>query len=137
VTDENRLRNLQEELALGDRSMKAAEALAALQLWEEAVGRAYYAAFHHVRALLFSMGLEAKTHTGTHNLLYMHFVRPGTVHVTVADHLAELQRYREQADYARGFRLDEAHARTLMDRAGGICRACRDRLQADGWLPTP
>jgi len=35
----------------------------------------------HVRALLFSLGLEATSHAGTHNLLYMHLVRPGTIPV--------------------------------------------------------
>jgi uncharacterized protein (UPF0332 family) len=36
-----------------------------------------YAAFHAVRALLFSYGSETKTHEGTQRLFAAHFVRSG------------------------------------------------------------
>jgi len=134
VTEENRRSNLEAELERGNASLRAAEALLGLALWDDAVSRAYYAAFHHVQALLFSEGLEARSHTGTHDLLFQHFVRHGYLPARLAKLFAGLQRYREQADYSRLFRFDEQGAREEVERAGEICRTVRDLLSARGWL---
>ncbi len=64
MTGENRIDNARAEAALGDDALRAAEALLALGLANDAVSRAYYAAFHYARALLLLEGLEPKTHRG-------------------------------------------------------------------------
>ncbi len=69
---DNRKENAAREAALGDDALRAAEALLALQLYNDAVSRAYYAAFHHARALLLLDGLEPKTHRGVFALLERH-----------------------------------------------------------------
>jgi len=48
----NRRDNAAREAAVGDDALRAAEALLALGLHNDAVSRAYYAAFHYARALL-------------------------------------------------------------------------------------
>jgi uncharacterized protein (UPF0332 family) len=98
VTDENRRTNVTLELAKGQNALHAARLCADAGLWDDAVSRAYYAAFHHVQALLFSAGLEARSHTGTHHLFHLHLVRPGHVPARLGKLLAGLQKYREQAD---------------------------------------
>jgi uncharacterized protein (UPF0332 family) len=69
VTDENRRENALNEAALGDDASKAARALVDLGLPNDAVSRAYYAAFHYGRAVLLCHGLEPKTHRGVLALL--------------------------------------------------------------------
>jgi len=75
VTEANRRDNARNEAALGDDALRAADALLGLGLPNDAVSRAYYAAFHYARALLLTEGLEPKTHRGVVDLLIEHFER--------------------------------------------------------------
>lgn len=128
MTGENRQRNMELLLEKGADNLKAAQALLQLGLWDDAVSRAYYAAFHHVQALLMSEGLEARTHQGTHDLLYMHFVRAGRLDADISKKLAALQKFREQADYASAFRFAESGARAEVANADAICAAMRHAI---------
>ena len=60
-----------------DDALQAASALLQLGLHNDAVSRAYYAAFHYARALLLLEGLEPKTHRGVVALLLEHYESPG------------------------------------------------------------
>jgi uncharacterized protein (UPF0332 family) len=59
----------------------------------------YFAAFHAVRSLLATKGIEATTHRGVHVMLALNLVKPGTVSRASAKTLSELQAVRERADY--------------------------------------
>ena len=98
------------------------------------MSRFYYAAFHHVHALLVSEGLQAKTHSGAHALLYSHFVKTGKIPSRIAQRFAQLQKYREQADYTCALRFEEAHAREEAENARAICGAIGELLRAAGWF---
>ncbi len=134
MTDDNRRANLAAEIRRGRRAMATAELSLRAGLTEDAVSRAYYAAFHHVRALLLSRGLQARTHEGTHNLLFREFCEPGRVDRAVAGELAHLQRFREIADYNVQRDFDEAEAAQEIERAQRIVNATVERLRLDGWL---
>jgi uncharacterized protein len=99
VTEANRRKNAEAEAALGDQALRAAHALLALALPNDAVSRAYYAAFHHARAVLLLDGLEPKTHRGVVALLVQASAR--LPKEAVSD-LARLQTFRDLADYSRG-----------------------------------
>ncbi len=77
MTDENRKRNVADALARAREAGLAAEALLAAGLHRDAVSRAYYAAFHHIRALLFARGLEPRSHRGAFQLLHREYMKPG------------------------------------------------------------
>lgn len=128
MTEQNRAENLLLELQKGADAMKAARLCLGAGLWDDAVSRAYYAAFHHVTALLLKEGLEARTHAGVHDLLYLHFVRSGRFPSSEAKLFSGLQRFREQADYARAYRFDEAGARAEVTNAGAICAAATSAI---------
>ncbi len=97
---------------------------------ESAINRTYYAAFHAAMAALLSVGEAPKTHSGTHHLFHLHFVKSGRLPVTLGE----------------TFR----HAFTLRQRAGGIhrlrrsryrrpyqrCRGFRWRCGGDAWTMT-
>lgn len=83
---------------------------------DNAVVRAYYAAFHVATAALCESGLAAKTHTGTQALFYQTFVRNGSVDPKVARALPALQQRREASDY--GVRAPDAEtARDSIEQA--------------------
>ena len=134
MTDPNRRQNLRLELERGDASLRAAEALLALALWDDAISRAYYAAFQWLRALLFTEGLEARTHAGTHDLFFQHFVATGRAPRELAKRFAVLQKLREQADYARAFRATEADAREQIAATGELHAWISAALAAGDWL---
>lgn len=131
----NRRLNLLVEVDKAEASLKAAELCFRAALWDDAVSRAYYAAYHMVQALLLTEGLEAKTHEGTHDLFYLHFVKPGRVPAHLAKVLAGLQRFREQADYSRVFRFTRDGAKEELDRAREVHQTITRLLEESGWLP--
>ncbi|MDQ7826492.1 MAG: hypothetical protein RDV48_27060 [Candidatus Eremiobacteraeota bacterium] len=49
-------------------------------------------AFHHVKALLFSKGLESKTQEGTSHLFNLHFVKKGILPAACGRLLSRLQK---------------------------------------------
>ena len=112
MTEPNRLANARAEAALGDDALRAASALVELGLHNDAVSRAYYAAFHYARALLLVAGLEPKTHRGVVSLLLEHYEKPGRLEPGAVSILARLQTFRGLADYDATERLAKERAET-------------------------
>jgi len=132
--EENRRRNLELEVERATASLRAAEVCLDAALWDDAVSRSYYAAYHMVQAVLFTTGLEARTHERLHDLFFLHFVRPGIFPPRLARLLASLQKYREQADYSRAIRFDEDGAREAVTQAREVHESLRAWLTREGWL---
>ena len=110
MTGENQQRNAREELGRAETCLHEAQALKTAGFPYGAVSRSYYSVFHAARALLFSIGLEPKTHKAVLSLVGEHFVRTGTLAPVMGRLLSRMQRDREDADYepAAVFTLDEA-----------------------------
>ncbi len=132
MNDENCHENAGRESALGDDALRAAEALLGLQLYNDAVSRAYYAAFHYARALLLTEGLEPKTHRGVFALLERHFETPGRMSRESLSRFARLQTFRGLADYDARDRLsaeraaeEVGSARRFVLEAREICARAR------------
>jgi uncharacterized protein (UPF0332 family) len=62
VTEDNRAANAASEVARAHVCLAEAAALRAAGLPYGAASRAYYAVFHGVRAALYALGLEVKSH---------------------------------------------------------------------------
>ena len=110
MTDENRRRNALDELARADVCLNEARALHNASLPYGAASRAYYAVFHAARALLMSIGIEARSHKGIVSTIGEHFVRPGRISPGMGRLVSRMQRDREDADYSTGavFTIEEA-----------------------------
>ena len=91
--------NVQLEQEAGNEALSAARILVEKGLLRSAMSRAYYALFHYVKALLYTQGLEPRTHEGLEHLFGLHWVKAGKVDTGSAKLLARLQKYREQSDY--------------------------------------
>ena len=99
MTPEEIRQNIQLEMDAGNEALEAARSLVKQALYRSAMSRAYYGLFHHIKALLYTRGLEPKSHEGLEHLFGLHFVKAGKVDVKSPKLLARLQKYRERSDY--------------------------------------
>jgi uncharacterized protein (UPF0332 family) len=134
VTGDNIRANVADELKLADSALKAAGALLDLGLPADAASRTYYAALHAARALLFSAGIEARSHRSERSLVARHFVRPGVLAGQHSKELGQLESLRNASDYDSAFSLGVDEVRPELDKARGFVESVRALLQAGGWL---
>lgn len=134
MTEENRRRNIASETKRGDDSLESAVILLAAGKLADAVSRAYYAAFHYARALLLTLGEEARTHGGLESLLHRDLVRPGTLDPEVARLFSRLQKFRQDADYTSEFVFTPVGAGEEVNAAKTFVDAARALLRRGGWL---
>lgn len=99
------------EVSHGRQSLAAGRALYQLNLLNDALGRAYYAAFHLAAALLLTEGIEPKPHRALPGLIVSHLGGAGFDSGDAA-RLARLATYRDRADYERAF---DANAELVED----------------------
>jgi uncharacterized protein (UPF0332 family) len=81
--------------------------------------------FHGARALLFSLGLEPRSHRAVAPLVGEHFVKTGRLAPTFGRLIATMQRNREDADYETGAVFTANEARSALDDAQGFLREVR------------
>jgi uncharacterized protein (UPF0332 family) len=133
LTGEKRLANAKAETTLGDDALRAAEELLKLGLPNDAVSRAYYAAFHYARALLLLEGLEPKTHRGVVTLLSEHFEATKRLSSdAVSAALARVQTFRDIADYDARNRVSRERAELEVKSAEQFVKEARAVLRAAG-----
>jgi hypothetical protein len=125
VTDDNRKRNASEELARAETCLDEAQTLQRSSLPYGAASRAYYAVFHAARALLFTAGIEPKSHRGLVALVGEHFVKPGRLSPELGRVLSRMQRDREDADYLSGAVFTPAETAEMLTRAEQFLAAVR------------
>lgn len=133
MTSENRLVHLRAEVARGQDSLRAARELLRLQLFNDAVARAYYAAFHFASAVLLTEGLEPRSHAGVGAMLGQYFVVNGRIEPALAKALSRLERFRGEADYNRFFVFTEQSAAEEVDVAQMFCESVARWLEQQGW----
>jgi uncharacterized protein (UPF0332 family) len=135
VNDQNKRTNAVLEIEHGEEALKEARVLLDSGLFRGAMSRTYYGAFHHVKALLFTIGLEAKTHEGASHLFNLHFVRPGLIDVKYARLVSRLQKYREQSDYDPAAVFTKEDVETEFQNTLEFSRTIKASLQDNGLLP--
>ena len=97
--------------------------------FEDAVSRAYYAAFHAAQAVLFSEGIKARTHSGTVNQFGLLLVKTGKVEAKYGKFLSNLREDREVGDYEVFTPIEEQDAVNALNEAEEFVRAMRDYLE--------
>jgi uncharacterized protein (UPF0332 family) len=99
MTNASKKENIALEIAQAEEILKEAELLLEKGFYKGAIARTYYFVFHLVKALLFSLGLEPKSHEGAVHLFNLHFIRKDKIKPIYGKLFSRLQKYREQADY--------------------------------------
>ena len=117
MTDEGRRESARAELELADEELRGAQALLGGNLPRIAVGRAYFAVFHALRAQLYAEGFEPRTHRGALHLFNLHFVKTGRFEPATSRLIARLHKFREEADYAPAFVVEDRDAREDLESA--------------------
>ncbi|MHA1239130.1 MAG: HEPN domain-containing protein [Candidatus Odinarchaeia archaeon] len=97
---ENRLKIAEEHLKRAKRALQSAKTLMDTGMFEDAVGRAYYGAFHAAYALLYLLGETPYSHKGLHMLFGLKVVKTNLIPPKYGRYLSKLSSYREVADYS-------------------------------------
>ena len=123
MTGPNRLQNAIAELERARTCLAEARTLEQAGFPYGAASRAYYVVFHASQALLFSVGIEPRTHRGIISLVGEHFVKPGALTPELGRLLSRLQRDREDADYVAGAVFTATEAQETITGAASFLAA--------------
>jgi hypothetical protein len=99
MIEENKRENIREEIERATEARKAAELLFNNDFIKDAVSKLYYFLLYSIRALLFTKGLEPKSHEGALRLFGLHFVKEGLFISQDSHVFSKLMKFREEADY--------------------------------------
>jgi uncharacterized protein len=115
--DKSLSERLDSHLRKAREKLDTAAKLIEWEAFDDAVSRAYYAAFHAAKAMLASQGFEADTHTGVKTLFHLHFVKSKEVDSKFGRYLSNLKDDREEGDYDLVSTVDEEVARNALREA--------------------
>lgn len=104
-------------LAKAREKVRVARDLCARGEWDDAVSRAYYAAFHAAQAVLLTEGQRAESHKGLVSLFGLLLVKTGKFDKKWGKLLSNLKDDREAGDYEALSFLDEETARRAVREA--------------------
>ena len=135
MTEDNRDRNAAAEMERAARCLGEARALRAAGFPYGAASRAYHAVFHAAGGLLFSAGIEVRSHHGVTALLGEHFVLSGRLSPEIGRLVSRLQRDREDADYVTGAVFTDAEAEASVTDAERFLAEVRRLLGHAGTDP--
>ena len=121
------LEKAEQKLAVARRLFEAAD-------FDDAVSRAYYAAFHAVRALLVTVGQNPTTHHGAVTLFNLLFIKTGKFSRELGRFLTNLKDDRETADYELFANVDQALAETAIMEAGRLLEEATAFLRREGFI---
>ena len=93
-----------------EKALKASRLLFEADLLHQAVGRAYYAMFYAVLALLAFRGLGTSRHSGVLSLFDREYVKEGLFGQKQSRNLHELFDLRQRADYREMFDVSSSRA---------------------------
>jgi len=121
-------------LEKADQKLAVARRLLASLDHDDAVSRAYYAAFHAVRALLVTVGQNPTTHHGAVTLFNLLFIKTGKFDRELGRFFTNLKDDRETADYELFANVDHALAETAIMEADRLLSEATAYLRREGFI---
>ena len=121
-------RKISQELELAEQLLQDAKFLLGRDSLRSSVNRAYYAAYHAVRALLASEGLNPKTHKGVLNQFGEKFVKSGRMDIALSDTLKRCFDARHEADYDIFASFEEEEVEELIKEVEALIGQIRQYL---------
>ena len=129
MMEENKRENIREEIERATEARKAAELLFNNDFIKDAVSKLYYFLLYSIRALLFTKGLEPKSHEGALRLLGLHFVKEGLFISQDSHVFSKLMKFREEADYNPSYVFTEEDFKELAIEADNLFLKIRAYLK--------
>ncbi len=114
-----------------DEKLRVAETLAKSDHVDDAISRAYYAAFHAASAALLSQGISVESHQALKTMFGVHFVRTGKIDKRYGRWLSRLKDDGENGDYDIFTAFDETDARNAISRAKEFVKALKKYLSEE------
>jgi len=93
----------------------------------DAVNRAYYSAYHAGKALLHSIGRDAKTHAGLVSEVGFHLVEKGIIDKRYGTILRRLFESRETSDYVVGAVFSEEEVNKMLSDAKSFLKTAEKK----------
>ncbi len=122
------------EFEKAEETLKAAKELLTKGFYADSASRAYYAAFHAVRACLFSKQLVPKGHKGVSILFAQHFVKEGVFPQDFSRLLTRLRENREESDYGYAFMASREDTEERLLDAEKIIDGIKQWLKKENYL---
>lgn len=121
---------IQSRLDQADEALQAARLLLDAEILRQAAGRAYYAMYYGVLALLASRGLGTSKHSGAIGLFDRQFVKTGEFQREHSKDLHALFDLRQRADYREMFDISPQRVESAIATAEEFIGQVRDYLRA-------
>lgn len=134
MTDDNLRTAVWQEMRHSEAALKAAHALRALDLHNDALSRLYYALFHGTTALLLTEGIEPRRHRTIARLLGTRFATTGVLTAEDVAIVSRVQTYRDLADYERAWEPTGAIVDAAFAEVEPLLARIRQMLEQGGWL---
>ena len=134
MKEENKKRNIREELEKAAETMGAAQLLFDNGFFNDAVSRLYYFVLHTIRALLLTKGIEPRSHEGALRLLGVHFIKEGIFDPKVSHVFSKLMKYREEADYNPSYVFTAADFEEFKSEAAELSEKIKAYLSKKNYL---
>jgi len=108
---------VREELEVAKARLKAAKLLFEKEMLEDAVNRAYYAFFHAAKAMLNTLGFDAKTHSGLISEFGLRIIKTKMLDKKFAQYFRRAFEMRESSDYEIGIVFGKDEVQSLIKNA--------------------
>jgi hypothetical protein len=112
-----------------EEALKSAKILLEHGKFEDSISRAFYAMFNAARALLYSKGLEVRTHKGAISLFGEHFVKKGILSSEYADIFRKAFDLRQKSDYDPYTQFSQEIAEETISNAERFINKIKDILK--------
>jgi len=108
--------------------LKSAEILFHTGMYNDSIGRSYYAMFNAARALLALKQLDSKKHSGVISLFNQHFVKTGVIDRNTGKDLNKARVRRESSDYSDFYTVGKEEALSQLVAAKRFLRTIETTL---------
>ncbi|MBU0573885.1 MAG: HEPN domain-containing protein [Candidatus Margulisiibacteriota bacterium] len=108
--EQSKAEMIKAQIEKAEEKLGAAKVLSGKEYFDDAVSRAYYAAFHAASAVLLSEDITVESHSALKTMFGLHFVNKGKLDKRFGRFLNELKDSRESGDYDvyTGFEKNDA-----------------------------
>ncbi|MBF7084145.1 HEPN domain-containing protein [Desulfallas sp. Bu1-1] len=110
--------------------LKSAEILFYAGMYNDSLGRSYYAMFNAARALLALKQLDSKKHSGVISLFNQHFVKTNIVDRATGKDFNKARVRRESSDYADFYLVSKEEAQSQLEAAKRFLRTIKTTLES-------
>jgi len=129
MTTETSRKFAKASLLRAEKALRSAKILLEHGEVEDSVSRAYYAMFHAAKAILFTMGVKAKTHKGVISSFGEHVVKKGVLDKEFADILRKAFDMRQRCDYETYAELEEELVKEVVSNAEKFVNKIKELLK--------